>query len=392
MRRLYIICTLFAIFLIIGCKEKKNTQLTPWGTPMEQENDSAKTDFRLDDIINNGELIMLTLTGPENYYDYHGHGMGLQYMLCEKFCQTIGVSLRVEVCRDTTEIIAKLKKGEGDVAAVSLPKTISNVLFCGVYDNLKKTSWAVEKGNKDLADTLNHWFKPNLISQLKKQEEWLLSSRSIIRHVYSPMLNRSAGIISPYDHLFQEYAPVAHWDWRLMAAQCYQESTFDSKAHSWAGACGLMQILPSTADRLGLPKGQIYEPEANITAAAKYISQLDSKFNDVPSRLDRIYYILASYNGGYNHIRDAMALTKKHGHNPYIWEEVEPFVLKLREAQYYNDPIVKNGYMRGNETVDYVQRIKARWNDYRNVSGGGGSGAFGSMTPKRATNKYRFHI
>jgi membrane-bound lytic murein transglycosylase F len=391
MRRFEIICTLFALFLMTGCKEKKSTQLTPWGTPMAQESDSVKTDFRLDDIINNGELIMLTLNGPENYYDYHGHGMGLQYMLCEKFCQTIGVSLRVEVCRDTMEMVSKLKKGEGDVVAFALPKTIRNVLFCGAY-NEAKTSWAVGEENKELADTLNHWFKPGLIAQIKKEEEWMFSSQSIVRHVYSPMLNRSAGIISNYDHLFQKYSPVARFDWRLLAAQCYQESTFDSRAHSWAGACGLMQILPSTAERLGLPVSQIYEPEANIAAAAKYISQLDYKFNDVHSRLDRIYFILASYNGGYNHIRDAMALTKKYGRNPYMWSDVEPFVLKLREAQYYNDPIVRHGYMRSDETVGYVQRIKARWNEYRGVSGGGFSGSFGSMTPQRATKRYRFHI
>ncbi|MBQ4025842.1 MAG: transglycosylase SLT domain-containing protein, partial [Treponema sp.] len=34
-------------------------------------------------------------------------------------------------------------------------------------------------------------------------------------------------------------AKAIHWDWRLMAAQCYQESTFDPQAKSWAGACGL---------------------------------------------------------------------------------------------------------------------------------------------------------
>lgn len=393
MRRFEIICVLFALFILIGCKENKGKQLlTPWGSPMVEGIDSAKNGFRLNDIINNGELIMLTLNGPENYYDYHGQGMGLEYKLCEKFCQSIGVSLRVEACRDTMEMIAKLKKGEGDIIAFSLPKTIKNVLFCGVHDVAKNTSWAVESGNKELADTLNHWFKPNMIGQIKKQEEWLLSSRSVVRHVYSPMLNRSAGIISPYDHLFQEYALVAHWDWRLLAAQCYQESTFDPKAHSWAGACGLMQILPSTASRLGLPVNQLYEPESNIAAAVKYISQLDYKFRDIPS-LDRIYYILSSYNCGYNHIRDAMALTKKYGRNPYMWSDVEPFVLKLREAQYYNDPIVRHGYMRSDETVDYVQRIRARWNEYRGISGGNGfSSSFGSMAPQRATKRYRFHI
>ena len=52
--------------------------------------------------------------------------------------------------------------------------------------------------------------------------------------------------------IFKRYAPIARFDWRLLAAQCYQESTFDPNARSWAGASGLMQIMPKTAKHLGL--------------------------------------------------------------------------------------------------------------------------------------------
>ena len=75
---------------------------------------------------------MLTLSGPDTYYDYHGRGMGLQYLLCEKFAQHLGVSLRVELCRDTLEMVKKLNEDEGDIIAFSLPKDIKNVQFCGV--------------------------------------------------------------------------------------------------------------------------------------------------------------------------------------------------------------------------------------------------------------------
>ena len=53
---------------------------------------------------------MLTVNGPTTYYDYHSHGMGLQYLLCEKFAQQIGVSLRVEECKDTAEMVRKFMK------------------------------------------------------------------------------------------------------------------------------------------------------------------------------------------------------------------------------------------------------------------------------------------
>ena len=77
---------------------------------------------------------MLTVNGPTTYYDYHGHGMGLQYLLCEKFAQQIGVSLRVEECKDTAEMVSKLRKGEGDLIAVPLARKQAKggLLFCGV--------------------------------------------------------------------------------------------------------------------------------------------------------------------------------------------------------------------------------------------------------------------
>lgn len=87
------------------------------------------------------------------------------------------------------------------------------------------------------------------------------------------MLDKGKGIISKYDSYFKMYSGVAIMDWRLMAAQCYQESCFDPDAQSWAGACGLMQIMPSTAAHLGLPMEMIHKPEENIAAAAKYLRE-----------------------------------------------------------------------------------------------------------------------
>ena len=73
-------------------KEKQDTRLvTPWG---EVQTDSipVSDSFTLRDIETNGAMIMLTLSGPETYYDYHGKGMGAQFLLCEKFAQSLGVS------------------------------------------------------------------------------------------------------------------------------------------------------------------------------------------------------------------------------------------------------------------------------------------------------------
>ena len=339
--RLKFIVFLAAFISLSSCVEKKKPQTTPWGTPVKKsvKKDSIAVEdtFKLSDIQNNGELIMLTVSGPTTYYDYRGYKMGTQYLLCEKFAQAIGVSLRVEVCKDIADMVRRLKKGEGDVIAYPLPKNIKDIQYCA-------SSWAVQKGNRELADTLNRWYKPDMAEKMKEEESVLLTSRNVIRHVYSPVLNKSQGVLSHYDHFFQEYASVARCDWRLLAAQCYQESTFDPHARSFAGACGLMQIMPSTAHELGLPEDKIWDPESNIAAAAKYIRQLDYHFRDIRNSAERRKFVLAAYNGGMWHVRDAMSLTEKFGGDPRRWNDVSEYVRKLATPEFFNDSVVKYGF------------------------------------------------
>ena len=378
--------------LFFSCADKKKTQVTPWGTPMGADLIPSAQTYRLDDIVSNGELIMLTLSGPDTYYDYHGHGMGLQYLLCEKFAQKIGVSLRVDVCKDTLELERKLCKGEADIAALQFDRPLRGLRFTKVKADQAKMGWAVMADNAELADSLDRWFNPQMVKNIRNEEAFLLSSRSISRHVYSPMLNRSGGVISHYDRYFQMYAPMARIDWRLMAAQCYQESCFDPNAKSWAGACGLMQIMPVTADHLGLPRSEMFNPEQNIAASARYLQELGNHYRDVPVS-ERVFYQLASYNGGFFHIRDAMALARKNGRNPYRWDDVAEYVLKLSDAAYYRDPVVKHGYMRGTETVGYVRRIRDRWMQYRGVARGGVVPGGGTVVaPQRASRNYKWHL
>lgn len=378
--------------LFFSCADKKKTQVTPWGTPMGADSIPSAQTYRLDDIVSNGELIMLTLSGPDTYYDYHGHGMGLQYLLCEKFAQKIGVSLRVDVCKDTLELERKLRKGEADIAALQFDRPLRGLRFTKVKADQAKMGWAVMADNAELADSLDRWFNPQMVKNIRNEEAFLLSSRSISRHVYSPMLNRSGGVISHYDRYFQMYAPMARIDWRLMAAQCYQESCFDPNAKSWAGACGLMQIMPVTADHLGLPRSEMFNPEQNIAASARYLQELGNHYRDVPVS-ERVFYQLASYNGGFFHIRDAMALARKNGRNPYRWDDVAEYVLKLSDAAYYRDPVVKHGYMRGTETVGYVRRIRNRWMQYRGVARGGVVPGGGTVVaPQRASRNYKWHL
>jgi membrane-bound lytic murein transglycosylase F len=167
---------------------QKEPEMTPWGTVVGGEEaadgDAAsakeKRTYSLGDIIENGEIIVLTVSGPDTYYDYHGHGLGVQYMMCEQFADKIGVAARVELCKDTAEMVRKLGEGYGDVIAVQLPiekwasypnhsSTTKDgkeggapLRFCGAYDKKRHTSWAVSRENTELADSFDRWFTADL--------------------------------------------------------------------------------------------------------------------------------------------------------------------------------------------------------------------------------------
>ena len=92
-----------------------------------------------------------------------------------------------------------------------------------------------------------------------------------------------------------------------------------------------------------------------------------------------------------------MALAKKNGRNPHQWNDVAEYVLKLETPQFYRDPIVKYGYMRGSETVNYVARIYDRWMKYRGVARGhipntGNATTPDMYMPQKAQKKRKFKL
>ena len=337
-----------AMLLLVSCRQRQERVVTPYGSVLDSV--EVTEDFDLPDIQTNGELIMATVSGPETYYDYHGRQLGTQYLICQHFADSLGVRLRIDVCRDSVELRRRLDEGEADLVAWPTPGEIE-----------------VGAEKPELAEELALWYHPDRIAAAKKEEQELLTVKKVRRRIFSPMLDKRGGIISHYDQYFIAYSRDIRWDWRLLAAQCYQESTFDPKAVSFAGAKGLMQIMPGTADHLGVSRSRLYEPEANIAAATKYIAELQRTFADIGDHYERTNFVLASYNGGAHHIRDAMALAKRDGKNNHRWGEVAPYVLKLAQPKYYNDPLVKYGYMRGSETVDYVSKIRQRFAGYQGV-------------------------
>lgn len=337
-----ILCS--AILLLVACtgKQEKDTSVL-FATDAEKADTLLLYD--LHEIQASGTIIAGTLSGPDTYYEYHGKGMGPQFKLAEAFAQSIGVVLQMEISPDTTTLLQKLKDGEIDFIALEMP------------------SWQTREGEPLLKNAIAEWWQPERVKQIESTANE--TTVTVKRRVRPVMQDAAHGIISAYDELFRRYSGTAGWDWRLLAAQCYQESGFDPEAVSSMGALGLMQLLPSTADLMEVPADKRFDPEQNIAAAARYIKKVSQSFSDIKDAEERIKFTLAAYNGGVGHVQDAQTLARKAGHNHHVWQAVAPYILHLSEPQYYRDPDVQNGYMRGTETEAYVRLIMNRWNEYR---------------------------
>jgi len=130
----------------------------------------------------------------------------------------------------------------------------------------------------------------------------------------------------PFQTVFELHAPMIGWDWQLLAAVAYHESHFHPMAHSSAGACGVMQLMPVTAGRFGLNDSTIWVPKDNIRAGVEYIRFLQKKWAFIQNKEEQTKFVLASYNVGPGFIFAARKEAKEEGANPYVWDEVEPYV------------------------------------------------------------------
>ena len=230
---------------------------------------------------------------------------------------------------------------------------------------VQRSSWAVRKDQPLLAQAADEWYKANVKSTAFRASTKRYFEQSK-RPAYGTILSVKDGKISHFDKLFKTYSKEIGWDWRLLAALAYTESNFDTTAVSWAGARGLMQLMPNTAKALGVPEGKEQNPEESVKAATKFIGIMNRNFRHIADPEERSSFILAAYNAGLGHVKDAMALAKKYGSDPNVWEgNVEKYILLKSHEQYFNDSVCTCGYFRGTETYNFVRETKQRYHNYK---------------------------
>lgn len=227
--------------------------------------------------------------------------------------------------------------------------------------------WGVREESSVLLDTLNNW-----INHYKTKDEYKrLKLKYINKFIYSFDISseyhsHNKNRISDYDEFFKKHAHITGWDWRLLISLAYEESRFIPESKSWAGAVGIMQILPETLKKY--EDKNLFGVESEINAACKYIKELNDQLRtEIKDSITLIKAVLAAYNIGPGHIFDAICLSKKYHKDHNNWECLSYYIINLSNYKYYTDTCVKYGYFPGIFAVDFANSIYRRYKHYVNI-------------------------
>ncbi len=282
------------------------------------------------------------------------------------------VALDMEI--ETEEILQALVDGVyeitvADSSIAQIEQTFhGNLRLAFALTEEQPIAWAVRPGTPGLLAAINAYHEKMRGSAFYniQYKRYYQSKKRFRRFKGHWEQVKTEGRISRYDELFKSYGEEYGFDWLLLAGQAYQESKFDPRAVSWAGAEGLMQIMPRLAPSLGLDDP--FDPDQSVCAGGLYLLQLWKKFEGV-AEPDRTAFALASYNIGPGHLRDARKLAARLGNSSDLWKgSVEEALLKLSSRKYYRH--ASHGYCRGKQTVDYVNKIFERWEAYQSFTVG----------------------
>lgn len=146
-----------------------------------------------------------------------------------------------------------------------------------------------------------------------------------------------------FDAYFQRYAKQyfgPFFDWQWFKAQAIAESKLTVDAESWAGAQGIMQIMPATyvdIQERNPHFDTVHKPRWNIAAGVFYNQYLYSQLSEVPEP-DRLLLTFAAYNAGLGTVYKAQRKVGKGNAASRTWAGIKPYMPK--ETQGYVDRIV----------------------------------------------------
>ena len=272
----------------------------------------------------------------------------------------------------TEEIIRMVSDGllEYTIADENIAK-INQFYSPNLDINLKLSSdesiaFAARLNSKNLIDTLNTWLiSPRNRSTINEVKRKYFNRKNLSRKAKKSFSSTFDDQLSPYDDIIKKEAASLNWDWRLISSIIYQESKFENYKVSWAGAYGIFQFMPSTAESYGISRAS--NANQQIRAGIRKLTKNYKQWLKViPDSTEAKYFTIATYNAGRGHIDDARYLADYNGKDQNKWfNNVDSMALKLSKPKYYHQKNVRYGYLRGIETYNYVYEIIKRFEEYK---------------------------
>jgi soluble lytic murein transglycosylase-like protein len=161
-----------------------------------------------------------------------------------------------------------------------------------------------------------------------------------------------------YDDVFRKYSKRFFgptFDWHYFKAQGLAESGLDPNARSYVGARGIMQLMPSTYQRIQSARpefGSINDPEWNIAAGIMHDRYLWLLWREHELHDERASFMFGSYNAGEGPIKRAQRLALAERLDHRSWESIESVAPRIQRWRY-------------RETLGYVRKIRRTHADLR---------------------------
>ena len=276
--------------------------------------------------------------------------------------QTSGIDLNIILHRklETTDLIRMVAERKIDMTIAD--KRVARLTqrynpwvdLATPINDAQSLGWAVAPGADNLLQRINEFLttiKSN--GELERMYHRYFFGIDRFDFVDLRAFHRKIRQVLPlYRGYIRQFADQYGFDWRLVAAQMYQESHFNPLARSLRDAHGLMQITVKTAENMGVV--DIYDPCQNIEAGVRHLKALYD-FYDHATGEDRLMLALAAYNVGIGHILDARNIARDRGLDPEKWSSLEKTLPLLAKREYYRS--AQYGYCRGSEPIAYVHKI-----------------------------------
>jgi membrane-bound lytic murein transglycosylase F len=234
-------------------------------------------------------------------------------------------------------------------------------------------AWVVRNNAPDLENEMNKFLykhfrftedrdRPRRSTFLNILRQRYFQEGPQIAQYYNPEWQyQTMGIISPYDEVIKSVSDSLNVDWLMITAMIAQESEFNPNSKSWAGAVGLMQVIPRFVD---VKYEELYDPVINIKQGVSIFKDHMDHYSYLDST-NQVAFALATYNAGMGHVADARRLAIDQNKDPNEWENIADALLKLMQRNYYQQ--ARHGFARGIETVQYVDEIMNRYRTYETI-------------------------